>query len=1063
MVDIFRRNKELLTSIPLKANTLLYCILSILLLITLRLWHLGVVQHEKKLEEAFLPRKKVVLGPAARGTIRDRFNIPLATNTSDFRLSVIYSELKEIPLGARDAKTGKRRFPRREYIKALAEKISREAGLDASRVEDLIHSHATLMGNIPLVLKTGLSESQYFRLKMAEKDYPGLCVQRIPKRVYPYGKTACHLVGYLGHMPKERYDKLRGEIAMLREYIKNGELGLDIEPPEGIGSLEEAQKRLFELEEHAYTSGDSVGLLGVEASFESELRGFWGRDIYFSDARGRFIRKLPFSRPPVAGKRVLLTVSIELQEFAEKLLCQSEADRDRLAAREGQKEPGQRGGAIVALDPHSGEILAMASWPRFDPNDFVGKKEDESASLRGSESELFAGKIWDRSLLLEHERIHDSLEAIYTESEPLTWNGFCSFLLPVSSPILNTLRGSVPIADIVLFERAFDTLLARAPGIAPSEMIRALDEPSLFDAELEPFCRVVRNFLASCRSSEEKLLLVDLCRLILWQEDFSKPLLDMFGALSIEDFRTLSCECANLSSALRKEVRAAFRAIEFRAWRGKNEKSFLQEKRRIERGKNISPRPYLDLLDREEKKQFEAFWKQHREEFVARALAREAVSYPALGRAFMECPEELRIPFLKALKGFDDCTFPLYGSYRGLRGSQGRHLAAAFLRGAFAGAQRSFAFSQSTIQGSIFKLVTAYSALRQQYEESGRCDGRMMEITDTIFHANGVTYVGYFSDGRPIPQLYRGGRIPKSLHTSIGKIDLLGAIEASSNPYFSLLAGDVLRDPESLVRAARDFGYGEKTGLALPGEIRGNVPDDVKTNKTGLYAMAIGQHTLVTTPLQTALMLASIANGGKLLEPKIARLVVGKEATFDRELFEKEKKLLIYKKTRRAPASIVPPPERAFWDASTPTVRREIFFPRPIQQTIIEGLRRALAKNMNDSSTLSRSHGSAVRDLVSLKGQFLGKTSTSEVVERLGVDGIVPAEMYRHIWFGGISFTPDDTERFLFRDVEGRPELVVVVYLRYGGYGKQAAPIAAQIVKKWRQIRDKHTIVNNNF
>ena len=102
------------------------------------------------------------------------------------------------------------------------------------------------------------------------------------------------------------------------------------------------------------------------------------------------------------------------------------------------------------------------------------------------------------------------------------------------------------------------------------------------------------------------------------------------------------------------------------------------------------------------------------------------------------------------------------------------------------------------------------------------------------------------------------------------------AIETSSNPYFSLLAAEYLKDPEDLIRAAKEFGYGEKTKITLPGEIAGNVPQDVVTNRTGLYATAIGQHTLVTTPLQTALMLGAIANGGKLLEPKIVSLVAGK-------------------------------------------------------------------------------------------------------------------------------------------------------------------------------------------
>jgi len=315
--------------------------------------------------------------------------------------------------------------------------------------------------------------------------------------------------------------------------------------------------------------------------------------------------------------------------------------------------------------------------------------------------------------------------------------------------------------------------------------------------------------------------------------------------------------------------------------------------------------------------------------------------------------------------------------------------------------------------------------LKQRYKESQgtatRQDLKLFELSDHTFKSDGKLYVGHFSDGKAIPQLYKGGRVPKSLHHDLGKMDLLKAIETSSNPYFAVLAGDYLKDPNLLAQAALDFGYGEKAGLKLPYEIQGNVPKDLATNKTGLYATAIGQHTLITTPLQTSLMLSCIANGGKLLTPEIAHLLAGKS---------------LYTPLVGAPSVVAP----------TQETRRTLFMPAEIRSTLLEGMRRSATRALNDQGALPRLyaiHPEMKKAFQAVGNQFVGKTSTAEVIERVGLS---PPSMYRHIWFGGISFT-GDSPHF------GQPEIVVVVYLRFGGYGKEAAPIAAQVVQKWREIK----------
>src|SRR5207244_4326839 len=92
-------------------------------------------------------------------------------------------------------------------------------------------------------------------------------------------------------------------------------------------TIEEAEERLRNLTDHAYMGSDYIGKTGIEGKFEEKLRGYYGKKIYNSDARGNFLRELPSSKPPSSGHRFLLTISAELQQFAEELLIQNEQIR----------------------------------------------------------------------------------------------------------------------------------------------------------------------------------------------------------------------------------------------------------------------------------------------------------------------------------------------------------------------------------------------------------------------------------------------------------------------------------------------------------------------------------------------------------------------------------------------------------------------------------------------------------------------------------------------------------------------------------------------------------------
>jgi penicillin-binding protein 2 len=108
-----------------------------------------------------------------------------------------------------------------------------------------------------------------------------------------------------------------------------------------------------DLQTKGYRLGDVIGKMGVESAFESQLRGEWGGILLEIDGSGKVLRKLGVKQA-LAGNDVTLTLDLELQKTAEKAL-------------------GARKGAVVALDPRDGSVLAMASYPGFDPNVFSSR------------------------------------------------------------------------------------------------------------------------------------------------------------------------------------------------------------------------------------------------------------------------------------------------------------------------------------------------------------------------------------------------------------------------------------------------------------------------------------------------------------------------------------------------------------------------------------------------------------------------------------------------------------------------------------------------------------------
>jgi penicillin-binding protein 2 len=166
---------------------------------------------------------------------------------------------------------------------------------------------SVLPPHVPIPLETGLSMAQVGRVKMDLYRLPGFFIQVMPKRIYPPNELASHLLGYVGSFTPS---DLKGS------YYQHL-------PP-----------------------GTGIGKSGIEKEYDSVLQGLPGSIRQMVDSHGRIIKNLK-DDPPKEGRSLRLTIDVRLQTTAERLL-------------------GDRRGAVVALDPRNGEVLALVSHPAYD-------------------------------------------------------------------------------------------------------------------------------------------------------------------------------------------------------------------------------------------------------------------------------------------------------------------------------------------------------------------------------------------------------------------------------------------------------------------------------------------------------------------------------------------------------------------------------------------------------------------------------------------------------------------------------------------------------------------------
>ncbi|MES1979030.1 MAG: penicillin-binding protein 2 [Pseudomonadota bacterium] len=174
-----------------------------------------------------------------------------------------------------------------------------------------------------LPIRTRLTDEEVARFAAQRFRFPGVDIKARLFRNYPYGELGSHVVGYIGRINQTE-----------KEAIEEGD------------------------DEGNYRGTDYIGKLGVEQSFEQQLHGTTGVEQVETSAGGRAVRKLA-TNPATPGNTVMLSLDIKLQKLVEDMF-------------------GDRRGALVALDPKTGDVLAFVSKPTFDPNLFVDGIDTES-------------------------------------------------------------------------------------------------------------------------------------------------------------------------------------------------------------------------------------------------------------------------------------------------------------------------------------------------------------------------------------------------------------------------------------------------------------------------------------------------------------------------------------------------------------------------------------------------------------------------------------------------------------------------------------------------------------
>jgi penicillin-binding protein 2 len=279
----------------------------------LRLWALQVLSGDKYLAVANDNRVRTLRTEAPRGPVLDRYGRVLVRNVPGLRVELWPADLpKSWPA-------------QRSELRAL----STVTGVPVAEMLAQMRRHA---GDplTPIVVQRGLKQDQILYLGERASQFPGVQLARSYLRQYPYQSLAAQVLGYVRPISADQYKALK----------KKG-----------------------------YLPTDTIGQAGVESEYDAYLRGKDGKSQLTVDSRGVPKSGVTPITTPSHGQALRLTIDIKLQRAAERGLVAG------IQAAHSAAYNYANGGAIVAMDPRNGAVLAMASYPTYKPSIFAGRTD----------------------------------------------------------------------------------------------------------------------------------------------------------------------------------------------------------------------------------------------------------------------------------------------------------------------------------------------------------------------------------------------------------------------------------------------------------------------------------------------------------------------------------------------------------------------------------------------------------------------------------------------------------------------------------------------------------------
>jgi len=398
-----RRDKPIiqLPSVALRVAIMVGIAVILFAIILFRLWFLQILSGQQFVVQANNNRLRSVKIVAPRGTITDRNGEVIVQNRPGLGVGV---RLMDVPAGQLDSEVvglaGVLHMKPGKVRTKIVDHLRSSWPLDADRKPAIpIGWTSVLAGKVPsldlIVVKEDVSRKVYSYLLEHRLSYPGVEIQPNYLRDYPQGDLAAQLFGNMGEINKDQ----------LKEQRFKG-----------------------------YAPGDMVGQSGLEWSYDRWLRGRDGVAKVEVDAHGqpKPHAPVPGGRAPEPGDTLVTTIDAKLQAKAEEALAKG----IDLAHANGKL--AANGGAALVLDARNGQVLAMASYPTYDPKVYVGglsTKDEKKLYAKSSNYPLLSRAVQESVAVGSTFKVVDAIagleEGVITPSETFFCNG--TFKIPNTS------------------------------------------------------------------------------------------------------------------------------------------------------------------------------------------------------------------------------------------------------------------------------------------------------------------------------------------------------------------------------------------------------------------------------------------------------------------------------------------------------------------------------------------------------------------------------------------------------------------------------------------------------